>query len=480
MKYIFDENKFNETFLQNGKLRHETKHVKYYPYNTKSVPILDFENVTGMYICNLKEEKPRYLDMIQTAKAIVEKVEIEEDAIDLFEEVVKKLYFDADQNMLKNNLSMIQQGSYTEAYLVKSTNSTMKTALKNKQTSEDKIADYLAKVLGEKETILNELIEIEKNKGNYNICESLLMDVIKTEPNKNNFKNKYTKLFDGFDSIFTEDIIYVIDSIERTRQYLKPLLELYYFEYTVQTALQLDQFELGDRKKCIPIYFSLEWEKTSQSRKCYEYGWKYVHNALKHIFAHENAIELLNMVETDAGSFDYINLNEMATQSSDEDRVLSEEIRKVRELYQYYVNQNDPKIKITETEMEEYSEKITVNEYRYLYDLVQKQFIETVRKGNYDKYANNLIEFCKSKFVKNRGRSGGMLNLTEEMVIFLTKLAIKNKEKMRLTDVFLEFEKRGIYLDERSKAEIDSYYEKLNLIEKKSDSGDAKYVRRIL
>lgn len=73
-----------------------------------------------------------------------------------------------------------------------------------------------------------------------------------------------------------------------------------------------------------------------------------------------------------------------------------------------------------------------------------------------------------------------MLNLSEETLIFLTKLCIKNQEQMRLKDVFREMELRGVYLDNQSKEQAAIYYEKLNLIEKKSDSGDAKYVKRIL
>ena len=73
-----------------------------------------------------------------------------------------------------------------------------------------------------------------------------------------------------------------------------------------------------------------------------------------------------------------------------------------------------------------------------------------------------------------------MLNLTEETLIFLTKVCIKDQEMMRLNDVFNEFELRGVYLDNISKEQVMRYYEKLNLIEKKSDSGDAQYVKRIL
>jgi DNA phosphorothioation-dependent restriction protein DptG len=73
-----------------------------------------------------------------------------------------------------------------------------------------------------------------------------------------------------------------------------------------------------------------------------------------------------------------------------------------------------------------------------------------------------------------------MLNITEEFLIFLTKLAIKNDEQMSLNEVFHQFELRGVFLDQPSRSEAVKFYTKLNLIDKKSDSGDAQYVKRIL
>ena len=73
-----------------------------------------------------------------------------------------------------------------------------------------------------------------------------------------------------------------------------------------------------------------------------------------------------------------------------------------------------------------------------------------------------------------------MLNLSEKTLIFLTKICVKDLEVLRLNDVFKEFEHRGVFLDNLSKEQAALYFEKLNLIEKKSDSGDAKYVKRIL
>ena len=95
-------------------------------------------------------------------------------------------------------------------------------------------------------------------------------------------------------------------------------------------------------------------------------------------------------------------------------------------------------------------------------------------------YSEKFSDFCKSRFVKNRKKSGLTLNLTERDIIFLTKLAIQHDEKIRLNDLYKEYEKRGIYLDSTSKSLLQEFFTKLNLIDKKSDSGDAQYVKRIL
>lgn len=121
----------------------------------------------------------------------------------------------------------------------------------------------------------------------------------------------------------------------------------------------------------------------------------------------------------------------------------------------------------------------TAAEINFLFNSIRIQFENTLRNRPYSSYAQKFEVYCR-KYLKRRGRSGMMLNISEETLIFLTKICIKDQEKMRLNDVFAEFEARGVFLDTHSKSEVMRYYEKLNLIEKKSDSGDAQYVKRIL
>lgn len=51
---------------------------------------------------------------------------------------------------------------------------------------------------------------------------------------------------------------------------------------------------------------------------------------------------------------------------------------------------------------------------------------------------------------------------------------------IRLNKLFKEYELRGICLDNTSREYLQEFFTKLNLIDRKSDSGDAQYVKRIL
>ena len=114
------------------------------------------------------------------------------------------------------------------------------------------------------------------------------------------------------------------------------------------------------------------------------------------------------------------------------------------------------------------------------FDDIMLQFESTRRSRANDAYKSSFSSFCKNNFLKRFGRCGNMLVLSEELLVLMTKVAIGDRKQVRLNELFDEFRKRGIYLDKQSQESIVEFYEKLNLIEKKSDSGDAQYVKGIL
>lgn len=464
MSYRLSVDSFDSTFAvkeDGSKLTHFSgKRFKLFPFiaNNNSALIYDLDSIVGRYISQIERIVPEKLSVEDLTKKLKEDTSVDVGMDELFQQVVKHMFFDKDGKIRPINLRMIAQ-------------------IPCEESSACKIADYLVDVLGD-ESVLRTSIQQASAKldEQSNVLEKFAMSKLESKPLMQTSAFPYQRITHAVQRKFESDFEYILGARNRTRDYLIPLLEFYYFTYTAQAIMQLSLFMSGEREHCIPLYFCLDWEKTSLNRLCYTQGWGVLQAALSRIFAHAIVLEILNQTEGDCGPVDYIRLNEFVQTSENEDHRIAEEIKVLTDRYRNAIS-DCPEMKELERQKVETDE--TAAELRFLFDSVRTQFENTSRNRPYSSYADKFEEYSR-KYLKRRGRSGMMLNLTEETLIFLTKMCIKDNEKMRLNDVFAEFEVRGVFLDNLSKEQVMHYYEKLNLIEKKSDSGDAQYVKRIL
>lgn len=466
MIYTLSVDSFNNTFAvkENGaKLTHFSgKKFKLFPFiaNNNSDPIKDLNVLIGRYLSQIEQKEP----MLITAEELIDKLK-DDDEIDIalgmdgiFDQVVRHMFFDRDGKIRPINLRMLAQIPCVES-------------------NECKLADYLVDVLGDVNILkkyiasASERIDLQSN-----ALERFAASKLETKPLSRKIGNEYQRITNAVQQKFEVDFEYILGARNRTRDYLIPLLEFYYFTYTAQAALELNRFLDGERNKCIPLYFCLEWEKTSQNRHCFSEGWNTLQDALKRIFAHAITLEILNQTEDGVEPVDYIKLQELISCAPEEDHRIAEQIKVLTDCYRKAITDCP---EMAELSRKDFPDSETAAEIRFLFESVRLQFENTVRNRPYTSYAEKFEEYSR-KYLKRRGRSGMMLNLSEETLILLTKICIKDQERIRLNDVFSEFEARGVFLDNYSKSEVMHYYEKLNLIEKKSDSGDAQYVKRIL
>jgi DNA phosphorothioation-dependent restriction protein DptG len=231
-----------------------------------------------------------------------------------------------------------------------------------------------------------------------------------------------------------------------------------------------------------PFFFSVAWESLSKGRQAYQAGWKRIDGKLFSMWAHANFLEMLNYlpVEGVERPFGYDELfNWSKNASIAEKQQLLSSLDALIEFYREGVASlgfNWSRFELDGSLYVEIEEKV-----RLFYKMVEFQFLDSTRKGAADRYSKWLRQFASVNYLKARGPLGNTLCFTREQLLFLTRICIGDRSdgKLRVTDLWVEFENRGVCFDSDTKKHILDLYNKLNLIEKKSDSGDAQYVRAI-
>lgn len=395
------------------------------------------------------------LDFEELCSRVQDKVEIEENDIELFNDIIRALFFKGD-SFYANNIGLYPY----------------QTLVENK--SADRVAEFLYCVLGLDDTDKQNIKNAEEAYP-FNVLEKMVVDSITTkEIQKQSDEQKYYQIKRSIQSGFKEDFAFMLKSGMTTVDDISNLLAVYYFYYVAQTVLTLNQFGNGSHDKLENLYYALDWEKVSKNRLCCQYGWDMLSNHIGQMFSHAITLEIIN--QNDGPMMDYIDFKELADTDVETDNQIADQIKKAEKVYISYIGD----CKKFEAIPDKPGANKTDSAIRHLFECVLTQFNETERKRASQFYSEKFSEFCKARFVKNRKKSGLVLNLTERDIIFLTKLALRDSEKIRLNDLYKEYELRGIYLDTTSKSLLQEFFTKLNLIDKKSDSGDAQYVKRIL
>jgi DNA phosphorothioation-dependent restriction protein DptG len=326
---------------------------------------------------------------------------------------------------------------------------------------------------------------------NDNLFYQLIVDCLPELNNKETSKNskQYLNLFKEIKVQFLEDFKFLASNEETFLKHIEDLFKYYYFFYLTQLAQRFNSF--GHSEGTNPIYFSMDWETLSESRLSYQYGWKKLSNDLKGLFSHANTIELLNYITINGDSIgDYLTIKQKWPElSTNEQKQLIEKIKEISKFYTDHIDGLDTGESWEKCEKEiksflnrntkEFKDELSI-ELVSFYKRVSYQFDNSVRKSPKDKYEKWLTSFSIKNFTKTRGRLGLTTVINQEHLLFQTKLCVGNEEKIRLNELWERLNKRGLTFDETSKAEIIKLFERINLLEKKSDSGDAQYVKSVI
>jgi DNA phosphorothioation-dependent restriction protein DptG len=328
----------------------------------------------------------------------------------------------------------------------------------------------------------------EDDSNNENLLHQLILQCLPDLPESTS-KSKVTSYYNLFPEIkeqFITDFSYLTTNKDFLLKHIEDFLKYYYFHYLSQLIIRFKNFGVGS-SKIVPVNYTMDWETLSETRlNGHTLGWKQLNRYASSVFAHINAIELLNYISIENKTIgDY---NEIVTQFKD---LSSEEQEKLEQCIDELITFYTDNITVFDTGkswedckkqlelalyQENFTEKINKTFFSFWF-MIKYQFENSSRNKPYNDYSKWYVQFGKVNYTKSRGRLGNSTVLSQELLLFLTKLCIGAEDKIRLKTLWDKLKDRGIIFDEATKLEVTKLFEKINLIEKKSDSGDAQYVK---
>ena len=463
-KYFIDYDKISKTFAfkdpqaNENTLNHRAnKEMRILPYQAnKSKIVIDLKGVVGALIRSISGKTLKEFNKDDFIKAVVDCVaEFEDEALEAgFINIIKTTFINDEGNLVNFDISTMQ-------YI-------------NSTSEDETYAEFLSDVLFDDElkNRMKDYFTPHSNNAMTSLVLKALANLESDESRKT--KNTYHSLLPFVREQFKNDIVFLMSNPDMFCSCFERVLEFYNVFYVSQLAMKLTELEKADYSQPTPIYYCMSWEKLSKNRRAYKYGYEKLKKSVDSLYSYSILLEMINNSKLN----EKIGFNELYNIMAEDDDV-EKQFEKLIDEY---------KSRIVDTNWEDFKferKELDVEGYNRIYELVEcieYQFVNknSSRRGAYDAYAKRCKSFIENNFGKRRGILGYTLALNEDDVVLLTKLIINNNEKIKLSRVFEEFQNRGIFLDKDSKTKVIQLYEKLNLLEKKSDSGDAQYVKSSL
>ena len=275
---------------------------------------------------------------------------------------------------------------------------------------------------------------------------------------------------------FEEDPCWMLEQEESVKvKYLHLLLHFYACYAVTQAIVKITAKDKQSEDVPAPFYFILNSERASVNHDAVVRGWSYQipKSSLDKLYGKSQALDILNSVLGGNVGF-YNNICEKLLQTDfEENRELCNELlskyqEEKRDVFNRRTSESGS-IEEIEIDVNSYADFISTLEHLCT-GLQSPSYVSRMRK--------KVIDLLSVRFLQSR-RGNFVLVLDNEMLTFLVALFTKSK-KTKLEDLYKLFNSYGIYFNRGSRLAIEEYLLKLNLLDRKSDSGEAQYVTVIL
>jgi DNA phosphorothioation-dependent restriction protein DptG len=431
--------------------------IRLLPYSASKNTISDRNAIIGNFSRYVNKKKYESFNKAEFINRINENVESTKKY--QLEKIINEMFFDENNQLVLSHpvfFNFLSKGG----------------------TNEAKVAAFLVSVLST-EKVRTAIKDVYEKKPD-NVLLALIYESLPKLEDQSGSKESYFCMFPEIKKMFEKDILFLLEREDLLIAHFSQLVTYYYFFYVTQFILTVDKMFVLEDSEIIPTYFNVEWEKPSSTRDSYKMGWKMIASKLPKLFAHINCLVMINHIDNEKyEDLSYEKFKVLVSAMNEEDQhKLNLQLKQLNEDYQQYIGDVDWSRKTTVTYIQGEVEIFTT--IRELHHSIAYQFQNSGRKKPSMLYYEGYEELAKQNYLKRSGPLGYTLTLKQPDIVFFTKLCINKNEKISLNQLFEEMEKRGVFFDRDSRKQVTQLYSRLNLLEKKSDSGDAQYVKYIL
>lgn len=348
-------------------------------------------------------------------------------------------------------------------------------SIKKYRTGQPKIADYYVS--------LAELCEDIFTVKPKDIFSQTVIDCL---TNEDSFKGATQKdkyfILPFIKESFAKDLKWLLEQNNSVVVKYLPLFLHFYACYSlIQTLafMNKNNWELSIAKPKT-IYYMLTSEKVTASADGVRKGWS-ASDILSDTFldkmsSYAQALDILNLLfEDNEGLMTFQEIKEKfaAIGWDDEAKTLCESI-----LCEYQTRKrNSLQDRGTETNALPELISTEVQSFDEFMDRLLEMCMRLQSK-DYPRMKHAMYAMADVKLLMRR-REHKVLAFDEELLLFLIAMMTKG-DRVRMETLYKQFDSYGIRFSFQTKSEISDYLLNLNLLERKSDSGEAQYVRVVL
>ena len=341
-----------------------------------------------------------------------------------------------------------------------------------------KLADYIF-------SMYNSVIKLEDSSSRNNLFSKSIKDALNFKfANVSSNKSDYY-ILPFVKMQFSRDIQWFLKKQDYViLKYIDLLLYFYACYSVIQTSLKLDIKKISESlEQPEDLYYILNNESASKKRDVVLHGWtsKMSNQYLQKLFGRMQAIDILNFILAD-DSNEIIGLYPDILKKLKETPFIQEKenCEKLLKMYKdkklELINNRKTGRKVNALSLPD-TEVNSYEEFLEKLEKLCKQLISSEYEGKMLNRVNNLM---KVRLLQTRqGRGSSVLVLDEDMLTFLIAMVTK-EERCKLKDMYEKFKEYGIRFDLHTRQAIEDQLLKLNILERKSDSGEAQYVKIVL